>query len=134
MGFMYHDKSFEQLLAEKPYTECCRMISRDLFKALKKQPAYIAIVADQHEGDGLGPLACEQCMDEILSQAHANPSLEYVAQLAEGPFGVNLIGQKLTVLLQALAEKGFPDKVKKKNQNPKNDTTPAVAAATTHVS
>jgi hypothetical protein len=134
MGFMYHDKSFQQLLKEKPYIECCRMISRDLFKALKKQPSYIAIVADQHSEDGLGPLATEQCMDEILSQAHANPSLENIVQLAEGPLGMNMIGQTLTTLLQALVDKGFPEKKNKKNQNPKNDTTPAVAAATTHVS
>ena len=104
----YKGKTFAEWMEEKPYVECCKMISRDLLRALRKKPDYVAIVAEQGESNGEA-LACEQCMGELLSQAGAAPSFESVKALAEGGGG-NLLGQKLTELFQALDAKGFLNK------------------------
>lgn len=106
----YHDKTFAALLQEKPYVECCRMISRNLLKALRRKPDYFVVVAEQ-VGDGSNRLTCEQCMGELLSQSGVAPSFDTVKALAEGGDGMhNLLGRKLTELFQALENKGFLQK------------------------
>ena len=109
MGMRYKDRTVEEWLREKPYVECCRMISRGLLKALKKKPDYVAIVAEQNDAACSDNMSCEQCMGEMLSQA--GPSVESIKAVAQGTDGgKNLMGQKLTELFQGLENKGFLSK------------------------
>ena len=98
LGFPCKDgRTFGALMmADKPYVECCRMISRDLLRALRmRRPDCIVVTAD---GALAPPLACEHHMDALLAQAHEAPSMERVLALA----GENLVGCKLAALVRAL--------------------------------
>ena len=107
LELQYKGKTFEEWLREKPYIECCKMVSRDLLKALRRKPDYVAIVAEQDSS--MGQLTCQQCMGELLSLAGAAISVDAVKALAEGGDG-NLIGRKLTELFQNLENKHFLSK------------------------
>ena len=107
LELQYKGKTFEEWLREKQYIECCKMVSRDLLKALRRKPDYVAIVAEQDSS--MGQLTCQQCMGELLSLAGAAISVDAVKALAEGGDG-NLIGRKLTELFQNLENKHFLSK------------------------
>jgi hypothetical protein len=92
-------KTFGDLLLLKPHVECCRMISRDLLRALRmRRPDYCVIVDDGAIMSA--PLTVAHGMDAFLAQAHeGGPSVERVVALAgEG----NLVGAKLAALMKAL--------------------------------
>ena len=94
----------ELLQQSKTPEEACKMISRTLLGSLKYKPDYIIIVSD-HDRTG-APLASGMCMQSALDLSQ--PDLPGIRALAEGPSGTNnLLGQWLTGLCGALADKGF---------------------------
>ena len=128
-SLVYHDATFGELLQSKDYTECCRMISRNLMTAIRSKPDYVVIVSAQEPTDDHTP-CCKQCMGEMLALVGAAENLDHVIQ-AVHEAGGNDTGALLTSLFQRLAEKNF---LQQRNQTSKKDMSAAVTKATTQVS
>jgi hypothetical protein len=128
-NLQYNGKTFGEWLACKDHTECCRMISRNLMKAIRSKPDYVVIVSDQ-EVDDAHVLCCQQCMGEMLALVADAESVHHVRKVVDDT-GRNTIGQTLTVLFQRLADKNF---LVARAQTLKKDMSAAVTDATTQVS